>query len=180
MRFDKILLTLDVRLKTTDLLPYLPCSIATIGDALAEVAVQYETKNKAAYYPAIDFFKTCDDVDPQLIESAEQASWMVAKLARETIQKKLRPIFSSVQFLSIQTLAFSLPKIRPGQVDAREKLIDHYTPDTVKIELVLTMMRHDSDCIDGRAEPYARKMIFRWLEPEFENITITASKKYSK
>ncbi len=180
MRLDKVLLTLDVRLKTTDLLQYLPCSVNIIGRALAEIAIQYETENRTAYYPAIEFFKTHNNIDPQLIESAEQVSWLVAKLVREIIQKKLQSIFSSVQFLSIQTLAFNMPKVRPNQAGASEKLISHYTPDTVKIELVLTMMRHNSDHADDRAEPYARKMIFRWLKAEFENITITASKKYSE
>lgn len=180
MHFDKVLITLDVRLKTTDLLQYLPCSVDIIGRALAEIAIQYETENKTAYYPAIEFFKTHNNSDPQLIESAEQVSWLVAKLVRETIQKKLQPIFSSVQFLSIQTLAFNMPKVRPNQADASEELISHYTPDTLKVELALTMMRHDSDHGDDWAEPYARKMIFRWLKAEFESITITASKKYSE
>ena len=103
----------------------------------------------------------------------------MSKLARETIQSKLRPIFSSVQIQSVQTLAFSLPKIRPNKADAVERLAEHYTPDTVKLELVLTMMRRDSEVVDGRAEPYARKMIFRWLESEFEFVNIASSKALS-
>ena len=73
-------------------------------------------------------------------------------------------------------MAFSLPKVRPNKPDAIELLAEHYTPDTVKIELVLTMMRRDSEAEDGRAEPYARKMMFRWLEAEFESIEVTNSK----
>ena len=38
------------------------------------------------------------------------------------------------------------------------------------------MMRRDSEAEDNRAEPYARKMIFRWLETEFESIEITSSR----
>ena len=176
MRFDKVLVTVDVQLKAEDLLRYLPCSAYIIGQTLAEIAGEYEKENKAGYYPAIDFFKTLDGVDPDLIASAEQVAWLVSKLARETIQSKLRPIFSSVQFQSIQTLAFSLPKVRPGQTNAIEQLSHHYTLDSVKVELVLTMMRRDSEAQDNRAEPYARKMIFRWLGPEFESIDVTSSK----
>ena len=138
--------------------------------------IRYQQENKTGYYPAIDFFKSLDGVDPDLITSAEQVAWLVSKLARETIQKKLRPIFSSVSFQSIQTLAFSMPKVRPNQKDAIEQLARHYTPDSVKIELVLNMMRRDSDDNDDRAEPYARKMMFRWLESEFESIEVTNSK----
>ena len=176
MRFDKVLIIIDVRLKAETLQQYLPCSANIIGKTLADIADEYQKNNKAGYYPAIDFFKTLDTVDPDLITSAEQVSWLVSKLARETVQAKLRPIFSSVTFQSIQTLAFSLPKVRPNKTDAVDQLAKHYTPDTVKMELVLTMMRRDSEADDDRAEPYARKMMFRWLESAFELVTITSSR----
>ena len=176
MRFEKVLVTLEVQLKADVLKHYLPRSADIIGQTLASIAVEYEKQNKTGYYPAIEFFKTKDYVDPNLIDSAEQVAWLVSKLARETIQKKLRPIFSSVHFQSIQTMAFMLPKIRPNQLDATERLARHYTPDTVKIELVLTMMRRDSEAEDGRAEPYARKMMFRWLESAFESVEVSSSK----
>jgi hypothetical protein len=176
MRFDKVLIIIDVQLKAETLQQYLPCSANIIGKTLADIADEYEKKNKTGYYPAIDFFKTLDTVDPDLITSAEQVSWLVSKLAREIVQSKLRPIFSSVTLQSIQTLAFSLPKVRPNKTDAVEQLSKHYTPDTVKMELVLTMMRRDSEVDDDRAEPYARKMMFRWLESAFELVTITSSR----
>jgi len=176
MRFDKVLVIVDVQLKADDLQQYLPCSADIIGRTLADIAVEYEQKHKTGYYPAIEFFKTLGSVDPDLIASAEQVAWLVSKLARQTIQTKLRPIFSSVQFQSIQTMAFSMPKVRPNKADAAEQLAKHYTPDSVKIELVLTMMRRDSEAEDNRAEPYARKMMFRWLESAFENIEVTRSK----
>jgi hypothetical protein len=176
MRFDKVLVAIDVQVKAKDLQQYLPCSANIIGQTLAEIAGEYEKVNKTGYYPAIDFFRTLDSVDPDLITSAEQVAWLVSKLARETIQSKLRPIFSSVHFQSIQTLAFSMPKVRPSQADAIEQLAKHYTPDRVKVEIVLTMMRRDSEVEDNRAEPYARKMMFRWLESEFEMIEVTSSK----
>lgn len=176
MRFDKVLITIDVQLKAESLQQYLPCSANIIGQTLAEIANEYEKENKTGYYPAIEFFKTLDYVDADLITSVEQVAWLVSKLAREIIELKLRPIFSSVQFQSIQTLAFSLPNTRPKQNNAIELLAGHYTPDRVKIELILTMMRRDSEVEDDRAEPYARKMMFRWLQPEFEDIKVTSSK----
>jgi hypothetical protein len=176
MRFDKVLVTIDVQLKPEALRQYLPRSVGVIGLTLSAIAIDYVHQYKTGYFPAIDFFKTVDTVDPDLIVSAEQVAWLVSKLARETIQSTLLPIFSSVRFRSIQTHAFSLPKIRPGKSDTKKLLAEFYTPDSVKVELVLTMMRRDSDAEDGRAEPYARKMMFRWLEAEFESIEITSSK----
>lgn len=155
---------------------HLPRSVEVIGKTLASIAEEYERENKTGYYPALDFFKTLDSVDPNIVASAEQVAWLVAKLAREAIQKKLRPIFSSVHFKSIQTLAFSLPRVRPNEKDAVEKLAEHYTPNRVKVELVVTMMRRDSEAEDNRAEPYARKMIFRWLSSEFASVEVSSSK----
>ena len=126
MRFDKILVIVDVQLKAEDLQQYLPCSANIIGQTLAGIAEEYVRQYKTGYYPAIDFFKTLDGVDPDLITSAEQVAWLVSKLARETIQSKLRPIFSSVQFQSIQTLAFSLPKARPNKKDVLKQLTRHF------------------------------------------------------
>jgi len=176
MRFDKVLMIVDVQLKADELQQYLPCSVNIIGQTLADIAIEYEQENKVGYYPAIEFFKTLDNVAPDLIASAEQVAWLVSKLARQTMQAKLRPIFSSVKFQSIQTLSFSMPKVRPNRADAAEQLAKHYTPDSVKVELVLTMMRRDSEAEDNRAEPYARKMMFRWLESAFASIDITGSK----
>ena len=175
MRFDKTLVTLNVQLKAETLQQHLPCSAGIIGKALAQIADDYARSSGEGYYPAIEFFKGREGVDPELIESAEQVSWLAAKLAREIIQKQLRPVFSSVSFQSIQNLAFSMPRVRPNQKDAFEKLAQHYTPDTVKIELVLTIMRRDSEAEDDRAEPYARKMMFRWLEPAFASVEIAGS-----
>ncbi len=58
MRFEKILVIVDVQLKAEDLQQYLPCSANIIGQTLAEIAGEYEKDNKTGYYPAIDFFKT--------------------------------------------------------------------------------------------------------------------------
>jgi hypothetical protein len=176
MRFDKVLLTITVRLKPEELWGSLPRSADIVGRMLADVADEYERRNRTGYYPAIEFFRTCEEVDPGLITSVEQASWRVAKLAREKIQSKLRPIFSSLRFQSIQNTAFSLPRVRPKQENALSELARHYTPDTVKVELVLSLMRRESEADDNRAEAYARKMIYRWLQSEFADVEVTNSK----
>jgi len=176
MRFDKVLIGLEVQLSEKSFNRYLPSSVSVIGKALADVALAFEKENKTGYFPAIDFLKTQEAVDKGLIESAEQVAWLSSKLARENIQKQLQAIFSSVHFQTVQTVAFSMPKARPNQSDVMAQLLAHYTPDTLKIELVLTMMRRDSDKDDGRAEPYARKMMFRWLESVFETVKVTNSK----
>jgi hypothetical protein len=72
-------------------------------------------------------------------------------------------------------VAYALPAVRPGQPDAVDQLARHYTPDTFRIELKLSMMRKDNDRNTGKAEAYARKMIFRWLKDSFRELEITGS-----
>ncbi len=176
MRFDKVLVGLEVQLHEDLLSRHLPGSANIIGQTLAQMADQYVRQNKTGYYPAIDFFKTLPSMDKGVFESANQLAWLASKLVRETIQKKLRPLFASVHFQSVQTLAFALPRVRPNQADCIEQLAKHYTPDTVKVELVLTLMRRDSAIKDDRVESYTRKMLFRWLRPSFATVVITNSK----
>jgi hypothetical protein len=51
----------------------------------------------------------------------------------------------------------------------------HCTPDTVKVELMVSLLRKDSDQRGEAAEGYARKMMYRWLKAGFEDIEVTSS-----
>lgn len=175
MHFDRVLVGVLVKVSRHTTEQHLPSSPERVGEELAQAIDAYVRANATGYYPALEYFRKVDGVDPDLIDTAEQMAWLISKLVREEIQKKLRPIFSSVQFQSIQTHAFSLPSIRPNQRDAVTLLARHYSPDTIKLELMLTLMRKDADTKDLKAEVYARKMIYRWLRDSFESVEVTAS-----
>jgi hypothetical protein len=136
---------------------------------------QHSREHKLGYYPAIEYFREVPEADHELIDAAEQLAWHVSKLAREEVQSRLRPVFSSVRFQSIQTEAFGMPAVRPRQPAAFERLVEHCTPNTVKMELVVSLLRKDSDQRGNAAEGYARKMIYRWLRAGFKDVEVTAS-----
>jgi len=46
MRFDKVLVIIDVQLKADELQQYLPCSANIIGQTLAQIAIEYEQETK--------------------------------------------------------------------------------------------------------------------------------------
>ena len=154
---------------------HLQSSPVKIGEELASVIDQYSREHKLGYYPAIEFFRQVPEIDQGLIEKAEQIAWTVSKVAREEVQSRLRPIFSSVKFQSVQTEAFTLPPVRPNSPTSLEQLVNHCTPDTVRLELLVSMLRKDNDQRGEAAETYARKMIYRWLRGIFENVDVTAS-----
>jgi hypothetical protein len=175
MHVDHISLTLRLTLSEEMLQRHVPASVTSVGERLATMIEQYSRENQLGYYPAIEYFRQVPEADQALIDSAEQIAWHISKHAREEIQSRLRPIFSTVRFQSIQTEAFSLPSVRPSQPSAFELLVKHCTPDTVKVELLVSLLRKDADHRGNAAEGYARKMMYRWLKTGFEEVEVTAS-----
>ena len=175
MHIDKARVGVLVRVPAHAMDRHLPCSASRVGTELATAIDSYVRDTQLGYYPALEFFRNVDAIDQDLLHSVEQIAWLVSKLAREEIQLRLRPIFATVKFDSIQTVAFALPPVRPSQKDALEHLAAHYTPDTIKLELVLSMLRKDTDTAERKVETYARKMIFRWLRDRFDHVEITSS-----
>jgi len=43
------------------------------------------------------------------------------------------------------------------------------------MELLVSLLRKDDDLRGEAVEGYARKMIYRWLKSDFENVELTAS-----
>ena len=176
MQVDQVSLTLRLKLSASVLHQHVSVLPEKAGEELAMAVHKYSNENNLGYYPAIDYFEQLESFDKDLIEKIEKLSWQVSKFARQEIQKRLRPIFATVKFQSVQTEAYSLPGVRPGQESALERLSEHYTPDTFKVELKLSMLRKESDQREGAAEGYARKMMFRWLGDLFESIEVTSSR----
>jgi hypothetical protein len=175
MQVDHISLILRLKVPGEILQRHLHSSPVEVGEELARVIDQYARKHRLGYYPAIEFFRHVPDINQGLIENAEQIAWVVSKVAREQVQSRLRPIFSSVKFQSVQTEAFTLPSVRPNYPSALEQLKSHYTPDTVRLELLVSILRKDNDQRGDAVETYARKMIYRWLRGIFEDVDVTAS-----
>lgn len=175
MQVDQV--NLGVRLVLADemLRAQLSASAAESGRKLATAIDAYCNQHQLGYYPAIEFFRQVDAFEQELIDQVEQLSWKVCKLARQEVQSQLRPIFSTVKFQSVQTEAFALPPVRPNRESSLERLSEHCTVDTVKMELQVSMLRKDDDQRGDAAEGYARKMIFRWLKGVFADVEVTAS-----
>ena len=175
MQVDHTTLLLRLKLSDKPIWQHLPSSAEKVGRELAERIDRYCRDHELGYYPAIEFFRQVADFDQALIDDVEQIAWSASKLAREQIQKRLRPVFSTVKFRSVQTEAFGLPPVRPGRSGSLEKLAEHYTPNRIKVELQVSSLRRESDDRGDAMEGYARKMIYRWLSDIFEEVEVAAS-----
>ena len=175
MQIDHIALTLRLKLSSSEIWQHLPASTEKVGRELARAVDGYCREHALGYYPAIEFFRDNPAVDQNLLDNAERLAWVVSKKVREQVRSRLRPVFSSVKFRSVQTESFMLPPVRPNQSSALERLIEHYTPDSIRLEILVSLLRKDQDERRDAMEGYARKMMHRWLSSGFDEVEITSS-----
>ena len=175
MHIEKIQITLNLGLPEAIMQKHLSCSPSQVGEQLAGAVHDCVEREQMGYYPALDYFKGHADFDETIITHAEQLSWRVCKLMRQEVQGRLGPIFSSLKFKAVHSTAFTLPAVRPKQANALEGLAQHYTPDMVKMELLVSMILRDNDRREDNSQAYVRKMIFRWLGELFDRIEILST-----
>ncbi|MDH5766555.1 MAG: hypothetical protein OEZ38_11120 [Gammaproteobacteria bacterium] len=171
LHISKIHITLIVKVPHKLLERHLPSSAEVVGEALTEQILEMVKKNKLGYFPAADFASKQGGIDDDLMDAAETIGWFAARLVREEVQKKLRPFFSMLNFQSVQNVAFSMPSVRPNQINAYSLLVDHYTPDTVKLDIIASVLKKQQQP-EGLAN-WARQLFRRNLEDSFDHMEIT-------
>lgn len=172
VHMSQVAMTLAVKVPHTALEKHLPASAEVVGEQLAKAVSDYAREHALGYYPPLDFFQEHGGIDEDLLQAATNISWIVTGLARNEIRTRMRPVMSNVQFQSLQTVAFTMPTVRPGQNNALYLLQEHFTPDVVKITLLATLIQRFED--SEAAETMARSMAYRWLRNHFEHVDVTS------
>lgn len=172
LHFAKVAISLNVTIHERELEQHIAATPAIVGSELAAQVVAYEKEHKLGYFPAIDFFQQQGGVDADLLNTLQGISWVATNLLRKEISKYMRPVFSRIQFESIQTLAYTLPSIRPGQPNVLHKLINHYSAMVVKANLIATLVQRSENA--ESAEQMAKGMCYRWLQEHFKAIEVTS------
>ncbi len=167
----KVALSLVVQIPQEVFDRHLPSSPHVVGKLLAEAVAQYSADHELGYFPALDFFQERGDIDPELLNAAENIAWLGTSLVREEVQIRLRGVFASVTIRSIQCLAFTMPTVRPQAPDALERLTRHYTPNQVKLDLLVTTFRKQKG--DTGMDQMAKQMAHRWLKDSFSQLEIS-------
>lgn len=160
-----------ISLSTFDIEKQSVASPEVVGRELAQQVNDYVLKNNLGYYPALDYFIDNDAIEADLLPTIDGIAWVVANMARDEVQRRLRPVFSTVKFENIQNIAYILPPVRPGKTDSIKKLAEHYTPDKVKISLSVTLVRKKISV--EAAEQFCKVTLNRWLSNRFESLEIS-------
>lgn len=168
----KVSLTVNTVISTETLVQEFGELALGMGQTLSEQVNRYGRENKLGYYPALDFFKQNQGIDQELLDSAEHISWLICEWTQRQIRLRLREPFSHVQFDQVQSVAYSMPRVRPSMPRALELLSDHFTPDSVRLTVITSSIERSNVNLAGY-EKLAVHKFRRWLDPVFESIEIS-------
>lgn len=151
--------------------PYLP---RRLGERLAEDVNRYIRENDIGYYPALDYFHEQQILRPELLDALDQLTWLSTGLVREEVRVRLRPLYAGLAFQSIQAVAYSMPQVRPNQPNALQRLAEHYAPNRVKFDVILTVFRKTVE--NDSLRSFIKQAAIRHLEEPFDQVSINAVK----
>jgi hypothetical protein len=118
---------------------YLPW---VLGENLAGQVDTYVMEEHLGYYPALDFFRDHPQaVDPALLRHLDAVADFCTDFARRELQQRLVRLFSTMQIEQLQCIAYTLPRMRPHRSNGPMELAQHYSPNMLKIELLLSSIQ---------------------------------------
>jgi len=170
LHVSKIHITLLVTVPPEILERHLPSSADVVGEALTEQVLAAVKEEQLGYFPALDYFQQQGKIDKDLMDAVEAIGWFAAKMVREEVQRKMRAFFSTISFQSVQCTAFTMPTVRLSSPNAYHALVEHYTPNTVKLDMVATVLKKQENP-QGLAN-WAKQLFRRNLANSFDKFEV--------
>lgn len=167
---SKIHITLQVKVSPELLEKFLPSSAEVVGEALTEQVIAGVKRHKLSYFPALEFLEKQGDLEQDLLDATETIAWFACKLVREEVNKKLRGFFSTLSFQSVKCTSYAMPSVRANELNAWSKLVEHYTPNTVKLDVVASILKKQQ--FPQGLENWSKQLFRRNLEGSFESFEI--------
>jgi hypothetical protein len=168
-------LTLQVVMAPERLDAQLNAAEKNLSRTLAERVDSIVRSEKHGYYPALNYFEGHAGLAPEWLAMEKMLAAQIRKRVKRDVLTHLWPVFSSVHIERATTLAFTLPRVTPSQPDALARLAQHYFPNAVRLELVLTTLdkQHRLD----EVEKFSSQKVMRNLRDAFESVTVTATRR---
>jgi hypothetical protein len=151
---------------------YLPW---VLGDNLAGMVDTYVMEQQLGYYPALDYFRDLPQaVDPALLTLIDQIAIFTTDYARRELRHRLMRAFSGVVLEQVHCTAYTMPRVRPSRSGALEGLAAHYSPNTLKVELLLKMIGEEA--LEG-IETLALNRLTQWGREPFSRFVTNGAQK---
>lgn len=165
-----VALTLLVKVPAEVLARSLPISPAAVGEALAEQVQHLMRQENLAYFPALAYCHSKGALDSDSLNALESIAEMAEALAKGEIRSRLRSRFREVEIESVQPLAYTMPSARPRSANGWWELVEHFTPDQLKLNLRLSP-REDAE--QERVEQEVKEA----LAGRFARLEITSARR---
>jgi hypothetical protein len=168
-----VALTLLVKVPAEALARGLPISPPAVGEALAEQVQRLTREENLAYYPALAYCHGKGALDPDSLTALESVAEMAEALAKGEIRACLRPRFREVEIESVQPLAYTMPTARPRSANGWWELVEHFTPDQLKLNLRLRRREADQES----PETAVAEEVKEALAGRFARLAITSARR---
>lgn len=150
---------------------YLPW---VLGENLAGQVDTWVMEERLGYYPALDYFRDHPEaVDQALLHLIDEVATFCAAYARRELRRRLSRVFSNVQIEQLQCTAYTMPRMRPNRSNGPMELAQHYAPDTLKMELLLSSIQKER--FEGE-EKMAMEKISRFAREPFSHFQLNGAK----
>ena len=104
MKVTQVALSVKIVLDTEAMNDHAAASADVVGSELALQISEYARNSKLGYYPALDFFTDQPGIiDRDLLDAADNLSWLATRLVREEVRKRLRPLFAACVSMRCRT-----------------------------------------------------------------------------
>ena len=177
LQFTSVSLSMKLTLPDEALERHLAASPSVVTEEIVTQVKKYETDHRLGYFPALDFYIDNGGIDSDLTDALQNIAWVATNMVRNEIRSKLRPVFSTIKFETIQLLAYTLPSVRINDPKFTEKLLEHFSTTTVKVNLTATLVQKFSD--HHAAETLAKNLAYQWLKASFVVVDVSSSKVVS-
>ena len=174
LHIAKIELTVKATLPREALQQHFPAPIETLGEQVAQQVIDYAIQFQLGYFPALEYFQEHGGIDAYLLDAVGQISLLAVTMTKQEVARVLQPLFSSVRVGDVQSLAYTMPQVRPSQPNAKKMLAEHYLPDKVKFEVFVTLLQKKPP--EPGIETAARQIALRWLDEVFPSTDVTSAR----
>jgi len=169
-----VVVTLLVRVSADELEQHLVSSPRVLGSQLAEAVDTHVRRENLGYYPPLSYYYDKLLLDQELLNVTREIAWFVNEYVRERVRRQLQLVFSQVRISQLQSLAFTMPSVRTSDADALQLLARHYTPDTVRLSLLLSSV--EKEPVPKDIQRLAEYKVVHWLQEYFAHLEIVSSR----
>jgi len=172
--FAKVAITLTVRVSADEMDQHLVSSPRVLGSHLAEAVDTHVRRDDLGYYPPLSYYSDKLLLDQELLNVSREVAWFVNEYVKERVRRQLQLIFSQVNVKQVQSLAFTMPSVRVSDADALQLLALHYTPDTVRLSLMVSSV--EKEPVPEDIQRLTEYKVVRWLREHFDHLEIVSSR----